>query len=281
MRQAKLESIGIVGAGQMGKMIAVEFSRHGFPVILVSHERKLSVAQLNDEISKVVNNHYHQFKNEINQFLEVSHRLEDLNSSFLIIEALREDIVYKRKVILEISKFVNPETIFASNTSSLSIAKLFDGIIDLTKVFGLHFFNPVNKLPLVELCSLESSQESKVNELIKLIRSINKQVILVKDSPGYVVNRLLIPFIHNAILLLEDGISSVEQIDLAMKLGANHPMGPLQVADLIGLDVVLKIYREINPFTPVSGILENKIHMDKLGRKTGEGFYKYHDNQHR
>lgn len=273
-----MNKIGIVGAGHMGKTIALEFARFGFPTILFSYERKLSHDQLEIEVNELIDSVYSEFKEIIIKYLHVSDKIGDLNKCAFVIETLKEDINHKRSVIMEIKEHIPHDSIIASNTSSLSIEELFKDVFELERVFGVHFFNPVNKMALVELCELSYSNSIYRDQIRKLLVSIQKEIVFVQDRPGYIVNRLLIPYIHNAILLMESKVAIKEEIDKAMKLGANHPIGPLKLADLIGLDVVLAIFKQLYPEGPISALLEEKVSNNQLGRKTGIGFYEYLKN---
>ncbi|MDD7363169.1 MAG: 3-hydroxyacyl-CoA dehydrogenase NAD-binding domain-containing protein [Peptoniphilus sp.] len=206
--------------------------------------------------------------------------LTDLADCDVIIEATTEDPVKKKKIIQTLDENCKDDAIIATNTSSLSISDIAAVAKRQDKVIGMHFFNPAHAMKLVEvICGLNTSDETK-KAIIDLAKEIGKTPVEVEEAPGFVVNRILIPMINEGISIYADGVASVEDIDTAMKLGANHPMGPLELADLIGLDVVLAImdvmYNDYHDSKYRAHILLRKmVRGGKLGRKSGEGFYNY------
>lgn len=269
--------IGIIGSGLMGKGIAIELAAHHHEVLLVSAERKLSLTDLQLEIEKITSKAGYSIET-VNHNLIVLTDENQLLSCNLIIEAMVEDLVKKRLQLNNYKKFINEDATLCSNTSSLSIEDIFKDIFPLNRVFGVHFFNPVNVMNLVELSYLDQSHEAKIKELEVLITSIGKKVIKVKNSQGYIVNRVLIPMINEAAKLLDEEVASAEDIDQAMKLGANHPIGPLKLSDLVGNDVVLAILQNItnkNSNYDIAESLKAKVKNNHLGRKTKKGFYDY------
>ena len=195
-----------------------------------------------------------------------------------VIEAVTEDIEIKRQVFRMLDRICDPRTAFATNTSSLSIAAIGEGLS--RPLVGMHFFNPAQVMKLVEVIAPDNVPAEVIVNIVKLAKTIGKTPVEVHEAPGFVVNRILIPMINEAIGIYTEGVASVEDIDTAMKLGANHPMGPLALGDLIGLDVVLAI---MNTMLYSTGdmkylpqpLLKKMVREKKLGRKTGEGFYKY------
>jgi 3-hydroxybutyryl-CoA dehydrogenase len=196
----------------------------------------------------------------------------------LLVEAVSEDIDVKKAIFRDLDNICGSETIFATNTSSLPIQTIGKGLS--RPLIGMHFFNPAPVMKLVEVIATERTPQSMVDYVMSVARDIGKTPVEVREAPGFVVNRVLIPMINEAISIYAEGVASVEDIDMAMKLGANHPMGPLALGDLIGLDVVLDI---LNVMLKETGdnrylaqpMLKKMVREKKLGRKTGEGFYKY------
>lgn len=199
------------------------------------------------------------------------------NADF-IVEAVSEDIDIKRKLFQELDKLCDPHVVFTSNTSSLSIGLIGDGLS--RPLVGMHFFNPATAMKLVEVIGTERTPKEYISSVMDVARDIGKTPVEVQEAPGFIVNRILIPMINEAISVYSEGVASAEDIDIAMKLGANHPMGPLALADLIGLDVVLAILNILQKETGDSKyipqpMLKKMVREHKLGKKTGEGFYRY------
>ena len=212
--------------------------------------------------------------------LRASDDYHDLANAELVIEAVFEDVDTKREVIKAVGSLTDESSVFATNTSSISITQLASFHPRPDRVVGMHFFNPVPLMPLVELIRAEQTSQASVDVVSAAAASMGKTVVEVRDVPGFVANRILMPMINEAIFCLETGVATREAIDQTLKLGANHPMGPLALADLIGLDVVLSItnvlHRELgeDKYRP-SVTLKRMVAAGKLGRKSGEGFYVY------
>jgi 3-hydroxybutyryl-CoA dehydrogenase len=270
--------IGIIGAGTMGKGIAIEFARFGYKVKLVSVGRHLSREDLLHEIKSIVSKYDFLNMEEILTNIEEFNSFDNIGDCELIIEALSENLEIKRATLRELARLVAPNTIFASNTSSLSIRNIFSDIIDLENVLGLHVFNPVQLMKLVEVSFVPETSIRTIDFVVEYLEKIEKIYVKVKDSPGFIVNRLLIPMINEASKMVDEGLATVDDIDKAMKYGANHPMGPLKLSDLIGNDItlaILNVLKDNKTDIKISKELINLVDKGKLGRKTGHGYYLY------
>ncbi|MCP5322470.1 MAG: 3-hydroxybutyryl-CoA dehydrogenase [Candidatus Paracaedibacteraceae bacterium] len=277
--------IGVIGAGQMGSGIAAVFALNGFKVQLVdavseavSDAKKNIFNQLQTLLDK---NSYTDVVSEIVSRISFQDRLSAIKDSELIIEAIPEDLDLKISLYRSLNSILNPATIVATNTSSFPIFELANGILNKEKFIGLHFMNPVLKMSLIEIVpSIYTSEQTVGQVQIILGRLKDKQRIISADEPGFVVNRLLIPVINQAFIVLGDKIATREDIDIAMEKGANFPMGPLKLADLIGLDTCLAIMESLDNAFPNKGylpapLLKDYVLQGKLGRKSKGGVYKY------
>ncbi|MDD3931041.1 MAG: 3-hydroxybutyryl-CoA dehydrogenase [Clostridiaceae bacterium] len=274
--------IGVVGVGTMGSGIAQVFAQAGYSCTLVdlSHERAIKGKE---RIAAACTRLVQKGRMTADQQEEILNNIQpgelnDLQSCSLVIEAIQEDMLTKKALFKSLVQICPPDTLFASNTSALSLTELS---ADLDRpVIGMHFFNPAPVMQLVEIVSGLGVSSSTIETLMQLVRDIGKTPIQVNEAPGFVVNRILIPMINEAITVLFEGTATAEAIDSAMKLGANHPIGPLSLADLIGNDVVLAIMNVLYEETGDSKyrpcpLLKQMVRARLLGRKTGRGFFDY------
>ena len=274
--------VGVVGAGTMGQGIANAFATAGNQVTVV--DVKLEWAQ--NGVNKIfASKDKLVTKGKISQEAADAAKANlkageyaDLADSDLIVEAVLEVMDVKKELFTKLDEIVKDDCIFGSNTSSLSITEIANGIKH--PVIGMHFFNPADRMKFVEVISGANTPAEVNDNVIEISNAIGKTPVEVNEGPGFVVNRILVPMINEATFILQEGIASASDIDTAMQLGANHPMGPLALGDLIGLDIVEAImdvlYHETGDSKyRASTLLRKMVRAGKLGRKTGEGFYKY------
>ena len=277
-----MKKIGVVGAGTMGQGIATAFASSGYQVtvcditielvqsgvnkIAANYDKLISKGKITADAAAAVKNNL-----KIGEY-------KDLADSDLIVEAILETGEAKKKLFTELDSICKADAIFATNTSSLSITEIAKGIKH--PVIGMHFFNPADRMKLVEVISGINTPASVKDTIIEIAKSLGKSPVEVQEGPGFVVNRILIPMINEAAFILQEGLASAQDIDTAMQLGANHPMGPLALGDLIGLDVVVAImdvlYRETGDGKyRCCTLIRKMVRGGLLGRKSGKGFYDY------
>ena len=277
--------VGVVGAGQMGRGIAQVAAQSGCNVLLVDASQVALDAGLNalkvDLGKQVAKGKLPEAeKTIVLSRIQGSTTMSDLGPCAFVVEAATENIDVKLAIFRELDKVVKLGGILASNTSSISLTKLAGATRRPERVVGMHFMNPVPVMKLVEVVLALQTSDATYQETCELARLMGKTLITTKDMPGFIVNRMLIPFINEACFTLQDGLGTVEDIDQAARLGLNHPMGPLQLADLIGLDTCLFIAEVLarefgdNKYRP-STLLRNYVAAGWLGRKTSKGFYTY------
>ena len=280
-----VSNVGVIGAGQMGAGIAQvcaaigknvmlcdikqEFLDNGIGTITKNLERSLSKERINqNDMDNTLGN--------VNTTLE----LNELKNCDIIIEAIVENIDIKKKLFSDLGNICEDNTILASNTSSIPIGILAEASGRPAKVVGMHFMNPVPVMKLVEVIRAKSTNDDTFNTTFKLAEDLNKVPVLVNDFPGFVSNRILLPMLNEAMFCVMEGVAEPEAIDTVMKLGMSHPMGPLTLADFIGLDTCLAIMEVLHrdfdddKYRPCP-LLRNMVEQGKLGKKSGEGFYKY------
>lgn len=276
--------IGIVGTGTMGSGIVQQFATY-HDVVLVGR-RQVSIDKLMGMVEKNLNRSVEKGRLDEAKRDEILGRITtsldrgDLKDADIVVEAIPEVMEQKLELFKDLDSICDDKTILCTNTSSLSITEIAMATERPDKVIGLHFFNPVPVMKLIEVISGVATSEETEEAIMKLSEEIDKTPVKVKEAPGFVVNRILVPMINEAVGIYAEGIASAENIDQAMKLGANHPIGPLALGDMIGLDVCLNImdvlYHEFNdPKYRAHPLLRKMVRGNKLGKKTKEGFYTY------
>ncbi len=280
-----MEKIFVIGAGTMGSGIVQAFAQKGYEVIVRDIKDEFvdrGIATINKNLSKLVakGKVTEEFKENVLSKITGTTDLNLAADCDLVIEAAVENMEIKKDIFSQLDKICKVETILASNTSSLSITEVASATNRPDRVIGMHFFNPATIMKLVEVIKGMTTSQETFDKVKELSFAIGKEPVEVAEAPGFVVNRILIPMINEAVGIFAEGVASVEDIDTAMKLGANHPMGPLALGDLIGLDVCLAImdvlYNETGDTKyRAHSLLRKYVRAGWLGRKSGKGFYDY------
>tara|TARA_A100001388_G_scaffold39043_1_gene24651 strand:+ start:129 stop:983 length:855 start_codon:yes stop_codon:yes gene_type:complete len=281
-----IERIAVLGAGQMGNGIAQVAACAGYEVVMIDIKQDYldnGLAAIENSLSRVVKKERmtQQDADVAISLISTSTEKTSASDADLVVEAIPEIPELKFSTFTELDSICKPEAILASNTSSISINAIADATNRPDRVIGMHFMNPVPVMKLVEIINGQDTSSEVTELVVEASERMGKVPLACNDSPGFVSNRILCPMINEAILALEEGVAEPEAIDGIMKLGMNHPIGPLALADLIGLDTILHIMNvlhegfEGNPKYAPSDLLKNMVSEGKLGRKSGEGFYSY------
>ena len=285
MRLDDIKTIGVVGAGQMGRGIAQVCATAGYQVLLVDVAEPLvrtAVVKIRASLDRAIERGTIT-QRQAEEALALIHpvtQMPQLQSVHMVIEAIPEDLGRKQAIFGELDRVCQPGAILASNTSSISIGKLAAATGRPDCVVGMHFMNPVPVMRLVEIVKARETAAHTSQLAVEFVRKLGKVPVTSNDVPGFIVNRVLMPMINEAVFAFEEGVASAEDIDLAMVTGTNHPVGPLALADRIGLDTVLSICEVLHQdlgdskFRPCP-LLRRFVDAGRLGRKTGQGFYTY------
>ena len=276
--------VAVIGSGIMGNGIAQVMAMSGYETVLVDVQQEAldrAKTTMEKNIGRVVDKQgLETTVEEVMQRVQLTTDIQHVSNAEVVVEAIVEKMEAKKALLQQLDEVCEPKTIFASNTSSLSVTEMGAATKRPDKVAGMHFFNPVPVMELVELVKGADTSDETMAVLQRLTEAMNKQTILVNDAPLFVVNRILIPMLSAAMFVYEEGIASAEDIDQGMKLGTNQPIGPLRLADMIGLDTLLAVQQSLLDETGDSKyripfILKKLVRAGHYGRKTGRGFYQY------